>query len=76
MKMPMGLPDLVLCPECEEAVKQKNGSFCKMCGKKVHDYQIKHNLVIDFWLGGEPETQGECGFADTEAFYRRMAEEP
>ena len=76
MKVGMGLPDLVLCPECEEAVKQENGRFCETCGKKVHDYQKKHNLVIDFWLRGETGAQGESGFAGTEVFYRKMAEEP
>lgn len=58
MEVGMGLPDLVLCPECEEAVKQENGRFCKACIDKVHDYEEKHNLIIDFWGRG---LQGESG---------------
>lgn len=55
----LGLPDLVLCPECEKAVKQEKGRFCKGCSHKVREYQEKHNLVIDFWMGGAQGEQGE-----------------
>lgn len=63
MKIGMGLPDLVLCPECEKAVKQEKGRFCKGCSHKVREYQEKHNLVIDFWMRG---AQGENRVMDAE----------
>ncbi len=62
MKVGMGtgleLPDLVLCPECEKAVEQEDGNFCEVCIHKVHEYEKKHNLIIDFWERG---AQGESG---------------